>query len=616
MSGAASFESLLQMLQADAGVRTALKVAPRLTALDALIPNDGRRQVRIALLGSSTLDQLADCLAAACYRRGLRPRMYTGGFDQYAQEILDDSSGLYTFGPDVLILAVHPTKLFPVLYEFPPGLSAGDRESAVQDGIATLRSLISRFRSRSSAPVIVHNMAVPRYSALGVSDWRDVCGQRELFYQINSLLACLARDEFAGVYALDLDLVEARCGKSRATDVRLWLAARLPWSEPMLEELTTEHMRFLNPLLGLSRKCLVLDLDGTLWGGVVGENGVDGLQLGVEAPGNAFVMFQREIRRLWRRGVMLAICSKNNEAEALEAFRHPAMVLRQSDFAARRINWEPKPDNLREIAEELNIGLDSLVFFDDSPAERAAVRSALPQVLCPDLPRDPAHLRDTLLALDVFDTLELTAEDFRRNAMYAEQHERKRFAAEHAKGPLEQYLSELDTVVDVVQPSPATLPRLAQLTQKTNQFNLTTRRYSEGELASANADGTLVIGLRVTDRFGDSGVVGLAIAGPRDAGTWEIDALLLSCRVIGRGVESALLSYLSEQVRLRGGERLLGRFVPTERNAPARDCYPRHGFRLRSEIPGGVQSWEFDLTAGALDVPTWIQLRSPAVVEA
>jgi FkbH-like protein len=320
------------------------------------------------------------------------------------------------------------------------------------------------------------------------------------------------------------------------------------------------------------------------------------------------VLFQREILKLWKRGVLLAICSKNNPDETLDAVRHhPAMVLRESHFAAQRINWQAKATNLREIASELNIGLDSLVFLDDNPAERAAVRAELPDVLCPDLPSDPSRYRQALLGLSVFDALALTEEDVRRNEMYAQQQEREQSASQHHGSPLTDYLSQLGTTVEIVHADPSVLPRLAQLTQKTNQFNLTTRRYTEAHIRGLRDSGSLVCGMRVSDRFGDSGLVGLAIAIPRSPETWELDVLLLSCRVIGRGAESALLGHVADEVIARGGTRLQGWFLPTQRNGPARECYRDHGFQLIETRADSGQLWEFDLQASTLPIPAWIQ---------
>jgi FkbH-like protein len=385
--------------------------------------------------------------------------------------------------------------------------------------------------------------------------------------------------------------------------------------------LAAEQLRYLRAHRGPARKCLVLDLDDTLWGGVVGEDGPDGVALGGDPLGKAHVLFQREVVRLQRRGVLLAICSRNNEADALAVFEtRSEMLLHLDDFAAVRINWSPKPENVLAIATELDIGLDSVVFWDDSPAERARMRAALPQVLTPEVPSDPALLRQALVEMTVFDSLALTGEDMDRTRFYAEQAVRRRLEDSHRRsGRLDDYLADLRTVVEIAPATRPSLPRVAQLIAKTNQFNLVPRRLTEAEVEGLHASGRLVHTLRVADRFGDSGLVGVAIAGPSPAraAVWEIDVLLLSCRVIGRRVESALLHRLAQDARDAGATRLVGRYVATERNRPARDCYRDHGFRRLSGDPaGGGELWELDLEKATVEVPRWLEVRNLGRTEA
>jgi FkbH-like protein len=415
------------------------------------------------------------------------------------------------------------------------------------------------------------------------------------------------------VYLVDEDNLQARTGKAQATDPRLWLTARVAWSESVHRGLAREYLRYIKPYRGLSRKCIVLDLDNTLWGGVIGEDGIDGIQLGAETPGNAFVAFQRELERLWRRGILLAVCSKNNLDDALAVFDgHPSMVLKRTHIAAHRINWQPKTANIRELAAELNIGLDSLVFLDDNPVERATVRAELPEVLVPDLPSDPAFYRAALLELDVFESLGLTAEDRERGRLYAEQALRRDFEETLRGTSIEDYLAGLGMVVEIEPATSVTIPRIAQLTNKTNQFNLTTRRYTEADIVAMRDGGSDVLGLRVTDRFGDNGLVGVAILGPLEDGVRDIDTLLLSCRVMGRGVETALLAYLADQARASGATVVRGHFIPTSKNAPARDVYSSHGFRLVSEGVDEGQTWELNLANQELAAPRWLTVRTLA----
>lgn len=610
----------LRLVEAAPTARNYLTVAERLKSLplpleEALSRGEGGgSEIRIALLGNATLDQLASYVSVECRRAGFRPVVYQAPFDQYTQQMLDPTSGLYAFAPDVIILAVHASRLFPNIHHDPLALSDVDREAEIEAGLASMNRLLQACTQRTQALILVHNMVAPHHPAVGILDWRQQPGQAELFAEINRRLATLVRTTYRGVYVLDEDRIQSSVGKAHATDARQWLTARLPWTESVLLGLAREYMRFFKPYRARARKCVVLDLDNTLWGGVVGEDGIEGIQLGADAPGNAFVAFQRELERLWRRGILLAVCSKNNAEDALPVFdTHPAMLLRSSHFAAYRINWQPKPNNLRELAAELNIGLDSLVFIDDNPVERAAVRAELPEVLVPEWPGDPAQYRQALLELDVFESLALTDEDRNRGKLYAEQRTRREFEEASVGSSVEEYLADLQMVVEIAPASAATLPRIAQLTGKTNQFNVTTRRYTEGDLLAMQSRGYEVFGMRVTDRFGDNGLTGVAILGPVLDGAREIDTLLLSCRVMGRQVETALLDFLAERTRAEGGHVLRGDVVPTAKNEPARDCYARHDFTLLEEQANGTSVWQLDVAESAPRAPRWLTVRVPEV---
>lgn len=607
---------LMALVEAAPSAKNYLLVAQAIERLEPGLPAPvANQQINIAMVGNATMDHLQSYVKVECYRAGLRPRLYQGGFDQYTQELSNGSSGLYEFVPDVLICAIHPSRLFPQIHHYPFDLTVAQRRDEMEAGIETVRSLLDAFTRRSSALVLLHNMVAPRYPALGTLDLRDDLGQTALFSEINHRLAEMARNDFRNVYIVDEDGVQSRIGKGTATDPRMWLSARLPWSDGVLRGLASEYLRYIRPLKGLSRKCIVLDLDNTLWGGVIGEDGLAGIQVGADAPGNAFRALQIELEKLWRRGILLAISSKNNPDDALAAFNeHPGMVLRLSHFAAVRINWEPKADNIRAIAKELNIGLDSIVFLDDNPVERAKVRAELPQVLTPELPADPAYYRGALLDLNVFDNLALTEEDLRRNKLYAEERSRREFEGSVGSGSLDDYLANLEMVVDIAPLSDLTLPRIAQLTNKTNQFNLTTRRYSEADIARMIQEGCAVFSMNVKDRFGDNGLVGVAILRPKSTDTWEVDTFLMSCRVMGRGVETALLGTLMAYLHQRGMHRLEGLFLPTAKNAPVKDFYMEHGFTLTGEEPDGTELWTYEATEVGLKIPDWLTVRTHGLV--
>jgi FkbH-like protein len=352
----------------------------------------------------------------------------------------------------------------------------------------------------------------------------------------------------------------------------------------------------------------VADLDNTLWGGVIGEDGMNGIKLGPEYPGAAYQNLQRAMLDLTRRGILLAICSKNNPDDAKEALeKHPGMILKPKDFSAVRINWNDKARNLREIASELNVGTDALAFLDDNPVEREQIRSALPEVTILDLPEDPLAFAATVQDCPAFERLALSGEDQQRTTLYAAQHERSQ--AEQTFQSKEDFFRYLDQEAEIAPVAPATVARVAQLTQKTNQFNLTTRRYSEQQIADMAArPDWQVLSIKVRDRFGDHGLVGVAITCD-ESESCEIETFLLSCRVIGRAVETALLSHLAHSAAARGRQRLAGRYIPTKKNAPARDFYALHGFQLLEEKSDG-SIWTLNLQHHTIATPDWIRLKT------
>jgi FkbH-like protein len=412
--------------------------------------------------------------------------------------------------------------------------------------------------------------------------------------------------EHKGIYVLDYDALVARHGRLRWHDERKWLTMRMPLAAENLMHLANEWLRFIHPLTGKVCKALVTDLDNTLWGGVLGEDGLGGIKLGSEYPGAAYQALQRAMLDLFQRGIILAVCSKNNVSDAMEALeRHPGMLLRPQHFAAVHINWNDKVQNLYEIAAELNIGTDALAFIDDNPVERARVRVEAPEVTVIDLPNDPMGYAPALRDSPVFERLILSAEDRERGQYYAEQ--RLRLEFERSASSLEDFYRSLQQELEIAPATADTLTRVAQLTQKTNQFNLTTRRYSEQQLVDmVSSTDWRVYSVRVRDRFGDNGLVGVAIT--RDVhDVCDIDVLLLSCRVIGRTVETALLSFLVERARSMSMKRLQGWFLPTTKNEPAKEFYPEHKFRLLAERDGGTL-WSVDLEEAEFKCPAWIRL--------
>jgi FkbH-like protein len=585
------------------------------SALNPSLLFDGAREVRIAVLARDTLQPLRPFLHVRAFRSGLAARTWFGPAGQLAEPVLAGEGGLREFDPEVVVFAGPPNADFGLYEEGDAGEAARRASAAVELQAGLCRAL----RERSGALQLVHNFLVPLPRAGGA-----VC---EAVREANRALA----QEVAAVpdaYLVDYDALAARWGKGRMRDERLWHLGRIPVRYDLMPELAEAYLGPVRAWLGLARRCLVLDCDNLLWGGVVGELGLEGIGLGPTYPGSVHLAVQREVLALFQRGVVLALNSRNNAADVLEVFeRHPHALLRPQHFGAWAVNWAPKPENMRRLAGELDLALEHMAFLDDDPRERGLMREALPEVLTLEVGADLGDLPARLAWLTDFQVLALTPEDRARGLDYAARRVRREL--QRAAPDLDGYYASLATRVRVRREREGDRPRVAQLIKKTNQFNLTCRRHGERELEALRARGCAVYTLEVEDRFGDSGLSGVAIVEP-GAGRWRLDTLLVSCRVLGRGVERAFLAELAARARARGARVLEGEFRPGSKNAPARDFFAQHGFRQVSTLVGGAgetgqaaatggggnepaaansepagELWEYDL-AGPLAVPAWI----------
>jgi FkbH-like protein len=568
--------------------------------------------LRVDIERSFTIEPVTVVLRAKAYLHGFDLDVRVGGFDAVASEMLDAASALYARESNVVIVAVQTRSVAPDLWSDYTSLSAEEVEAAIQRVIEQYRSWIQTFRSHSRAHLLVHTLDAPAFPSTGLLNVAGQLSQRDAIARINAGLQIIAAAT-PGVHLLDYDRLVARHGQLSWEDPVRWATMRMPLTAESVVHLADEWLRFLHPITGRVAKVLVCDLDNTLWGGVLGDEGTNGIKIGADYPGSAFQSLQRAILDLYHRGIVLAISSKNEHADAVATLaNHPGILLRPDHFAAMRINWNDKATHLREIAAELNVGTDALAFLDDNPHEREWVRSQMPEVCVIDLPAEPALYERTLREQPVFERLALTDEDRRRSAMYAEQRQRHELQ-QHCQ-TLEDYYRSLELVVQIEPVGPETLERAAQLIGKTNQFNLTGKRFSAQELAGlVNSPDGIALVARVRDRFGDSGIVGAIAGRVEDGQRLTIDAFVMSCRVIGRTVETAMLAGLCEYVSTRGIRRLDGLFIPTAKNGPARDFYARHGF---TQVSGTeVEShWQLDLSRGGPACPPWIDLRVPQEV--
>jgi FkbH-like protein len=438
------------------------------------------RSLRVGIVRTYTVELLLPYLTVECALAGIRLETHLGDFGTYRQDLLDPESPLYAFSPDIVLLAIGADDLVPTLTrDFllrTPDQIAEARDQAVSDLVALARA----FHSSSKATLLIHTLPPPTFPAAGMADRRLRPGQRETFEQLNQAIARIP-DEVAGVEVFDLAAHVAGVGQLGWEDRRFDLVARSPFASRHMPGLARAYARLLAIVAGIRRKCVVVDLDNTLWGGVVGEEGWEGIHLGAEYPGAAFMAFQRALLDLQQRGCLIAVASKNEEADALEVFaRRSEMVLKRQDIASWRVDWRDKATSIREIAEELGLGLDALVFIDDDPTERALVARILPDVLVPEWPTEPAEYVAALHSIPSLDNLRITGEDRGRAGLYRV--EALRQEHRRASASLEDFLHSLDLRATVARVGSATVARVAQLTQRTNQFNLTLRRYSESEI--------------------------------------------------------------------------------------------------------------------------------------
>jgi len=555
-------------------------------ALDT--PPGGEPRLRMAVLASSTIDQLLPSLRVSGLRRGLRVETFTPDYGQFRQAVLDPASPFHAFAPDVVLFSLDARTLVGETV-----LDDGEAEALIDRRVAEIGAWWDAARG-SSDRLVLQQALLPLFPRLlGNVEHRLPGSPAAMVRTLNMRLRELADRKGVDIIALDEQI--ALDGIDAWHSPALWHRAKQeisPAAAPMFGELA---LRLVDARKGRASKCLVLDLDNTLWGGVIGDDGLEGIAIGQgNAEGEAFLAFQSYAKSLVSRGIILAVCSKNDEQNALEPFeKHADMILRRSDIAAFVANWDDKATNLRRIAAELNIGIDALVFADDNPFERNIIRHELPMVAVPELPEDPSRYAEMIAAAGYFEGIAVTAEDRARGGLY--QAERERRALEVEATDMASYLASLDMRLVWGRFDPVSIPRVTQLANKTNQFNLTTRRYTEGEISQiADDPDAFGLHLRLVDRFADHGIIGVVI-GRREGEAVALESWLMSCRVLGRGVEEATLGLVAEEAKRLGGSHLIGHYIPTPKNGMVRDHYPRLGFELVEEKQDGQTRWQLSL---------------------
>jgi FkbH-like protein len=550
---------------------------------------------RLAIVGSTTLEHLAPGIRVAGLRRGLWIDIHTGGYGQYRHEVVDAASALRSFRPNTILFSIAATHALP---DVAIASAREDVDSQIDAALAELVALWRCARQELSCSVIQQTFLDLSEPVFGSFDRLVPGSPATVVDRLNHALTQAALTE--GVALLDMARASQRDGRDKWHDPARMLQAKqeiAPQATPAYGDLAA---RVVCAQRGLSKKCLVLDLDNTLWGGVLGDDGIEGLVLGQgSAAGEAYLNVQRYARQLKERGVILAVCSKNDPELAQKAFAsHPEMLLRPADIAAFVANWQDKAANLVAIARQLNIGLDSLVFLDDNPAERARIREALPSVAVPELPADVTGYVSCLAAAGYFEATSFTSEDAQRDVLYQQNAQRE--ASRASTQTLDEFLHGLQMQVGFGPFAPIDMPRITQLINKTNQFNPTTRRYTAEQVQQhVERAGSVTLQFRLADRFGDNGLVSAMILAPVAGAPaqLEIDTWVMSCRVFGRQLEQEIMNIAVETARRGGIRELVATYAPTPKNGVIRDLYPSLGFRPTEpeEAASGSSRWSLAL---------------------
>ena len=545
-------------------------------------PRDLGKKLRVAFLASSTINGFEETMRVKCFQKGIDCITYVADYNQYNQEILNQDSGLYQFKPDITFLILDTRHILGEHFFSWYSVPYDDRPKIIDTKVSEIQNICNTYQKNFDSKLVITSLQIPNYSPYGINEESTLRSLKEVVYAINNEL--LQWKKFGNIFIYDFNEFVRKFGEKNIFNYKQFFSGDIKISTEYIPKFINELMGYVYAVTGTTKKCIVLDLDNTLWGGIIGEDGFDNIKLGDNPVGRSFVEFQKRLLALNQRGIILAVNSKNNFNDAIEVIqKHPNMILREDNFACVKINWDDKSVNLQKISEELNIGLDSMIFFDDDPINQEYVRESLPEVLVVNLPKDSSQYSQIITEMKEFDVLKITEEDTKRGEMYLGQKKRKEL--EGKIGDFNEFLKQMDIVVNVKKADSFSIPRISQLTLKTNQFNLTTKRYQEEEIAKfSSLDNKIVECVQVSDKFGDNGITGTYIVEKKNDDEWIIDTFLLSCRIMGRGVEEIMMNQIIEKAKLSGIKRLKGKFIPTSKNKPAENFYEKLGFKKENEF--------------------------------
>jgi FkbH-like protein len=566
----------------------------------------GMASLRVGILRNMIVEPLLPVLEGEFVAEGFLSDIYLSSFDNINQELLNRNSDFYMFSPDIVLMIQWLEMLTPEIFKEYSTLNEENMNFIKDRIINNLENQITSFKANSNAPLIINNFPIVSFPTMSILDAQNKNSITKVILDINSRLVDTI-SKYKNVYIIDFFSIFSRFGFEKGFDKRGWYISSAPIGKEILIPIAMEYSKFIRSLKGKAKKCLILDCDETLWGGIVGEIGKNEIKIGDQYPGICYKAFQYEILNLYNRGIILALCSKNNEQDVLDVLnkRHD-MVLREKHFSAYQINWSDKATNILRISEELNIGLDSIVFIDDSEFECNLIKEKLPEVSVIKLPNLPSLYKETINTCGYFDSVFITEEDKSRTKTYKDNTIRKRIR--ETSNSIEDYLSKLDMEVEIGRPSSTEISRISQLTQKTNQFNLTTKRYNEEEIKALleNKEYDTVY-IKVKDNISDMGIMGISII-KYSEGSAYIDTFLLSCRVIGRNIEYALLEYVIKNAYNKGYKCVIGKYVNTNKNQQVSKFYKSAGFDFIEEDNQG-DLWRVCNKKLAVVTPEYIKVN-------
>ena len=563
----------------------------------------GLIEKRIAILGGSTTAEVRDLIEVFLLNEGFRPSFYESEYNKFFEDLTFENKKLKDFQPDIIYL--HTS--FVNILSFP---EMGESEQNIKDNVdrefSRYRGLWSQIESEFNCPVIQNNFELPRDRPMGNLDFSDVHGRTNFIMRLNHLFSEYARRN-SNFHINDIFYLSSWVGLERWHDKTLWYETKYAISFEALPILAHNITNIMKTLFGKTRKCLVLDLDNTIWGGVIGEQGLSGLEIGKDTPiGEAFTAFQNYIKELKQRGIILAVCSKNDLNIAKEGFSHPDSILKLDDITVFKANWEPKHENIKSIAREINIDLASLVFLDDNPSEREIVSSQTPAVKVPDLGENVARYIEILDRSGFFEAISISPEDLERNRAYSDNIKRQELGARYKN--YDEFLRSLEMKAEIKQFTTIYLERITQLVNKTNQFNLTTKRFTFPQLEEISNDPQYItLYGRLRDKFGDNGLISVMI-GEICNDIIHIRLWLMSCRVIKRGMEHAMFDQFIKESKKRGIKNIKGAYLKSAKNNIVSSLYSDLGFKNNDSKENGDSFWTYQISGSHIEKNQWIEV--------